>query len=61
MNVFEAAAFARLCVETMNAKADKPKYAKQPPSRGCVLKQKRRENGKAFSLQPSSGGCVLKL
>ena len=33
----------------------------QPPSGGCVLKQKIVGRDTSLHLQPPSGGCVLKL
>ena len=33
----------------------------QPPSGGCVLKQRREPLGVRERAQPPSGGCVLKL
>ena len=33
----------------------------QPPSGGCVLKQKCNETYQISGKQPPSGGCVLKL
>ena len=33
----------------------------QPPSGGCVLKQRHGRNATAKHCQPPSGGCVLKL
>ena len=32
----------------------------QPPSGGCVLKQKTLEDIQNLRVQPPSGGCVLK-
>ena len=32
----------------------------QPPSGGCVLKQRRQFGLNTLSAQPPSGGCVLK-
>ena len=40
INPSSAAAFARLCVETASALRGNWTEAKQPPSRGCVLKHK---------------------
>ena len=33
----------------------------QPPSGGCVLKQRQGLDGLRLCRQPPSGGCVLKL
>ena len=53
-----AAAFGRLCVETLH-NLDWHDFLEQPPSGGCVLK--RHVYGLIFSIgQPPSGGCVLK-
>ena len=56
----EAAAFGRLCVETLcqlNREAD---GKRQPPSGGCVLKHQAFGFFLRVRLQPPSGGCVLK-
>ena len=54
-----AAAFGRLCVETLIN--DRAKVGRgQPPSGGCVLKHKRLRLDPRAVLQPPSGGCVLK-
>ena len=55
-----AAAFRRLCVETMIEKRSYV-YHKQPPSGGCVLKHLGIFRRQVLSSQPPSGGCVLKL
>ena len=55
-----AAAFGRLCVETlMNRFHSNAPW--QPPSGGCVLKHLTRLNPPPMQSQPPSGGCVLKL
>ena len=55
------AAFGRLCVETPSKNPMPSMKTSQPPSGGCVLKQRagasRHDLAKA---QPPSGGCVLK-
>ena len=53
------AAFGRLCVETLFPKLGWMKVY-QPPSGGCVLKQRVMLKFKIFLNQPPSGGCVLK-
>ena len=53
------AAFGRLCVETSLSRKISASI-KQPPSGGCVLKQKRPGRAVIPTLQPPSGGCVLK-
>ena len=56
-----AAAFGRLCVETLLANWRIVKIPSQPPSGGCVLKLGFSEAELNNRLQPPSGGCVLKL
>ena len=59
-DVRDAAAFGRLCVETIDFR--KPsRYDRQPPSGGCVLKRDFAEFLELYGMQPPSGGCVLKL
>ena len=55
-----AAAFGRLCVETICLVAMTMLTA-QPPSGGCVLKPFERNTDSSGGRQPPSGGCVLKL
>ena len=55
-----AAAFGRLCVETLSA-MDKYGNPLQPPSGGCVLKPSGNDRTIRKRSQPTSGGCVLKL
>ena len=59
--VKHAAAFARLCVETINSSSFALASSKQPPSRGCVLKQILKIYAVCKVSQPPSRGCVLKL
>ena len=54
-----AAAFGRLCVETMPA-ARCSRVVPQPPSGGCVLKPAGQAGQALANAQPPSGGCVLK-
>ena len=54
-----AAAFVRLCVETIT-KPNLTRGMRQPPSCGCVLKQDFTNETHPCSLQPPSCGCVLK-
>ena len=56
----DAAAFGRLCVETIADELSSKPNKTQPPSGGCVLKQFMNDVKKQFGLQPPSGGCVLK-
>ena len=53
------AAFRRLCVETFFSDVALTLPA-QPPSGGCVLKQRRYGYNWRNWYQPPSGGCVLK-
>ena len=53
------AAFRRLCVETA-IPSQGCRTMPQPPSGGCVLKQRRQVGGNIRRFQPPSGGCVLK-
>ena len=55
-----AAAFGRLCVETVEVKTQILFSHEQPPSGGCVLKRAHALNERANMAQPPSGGCVLK-
>ena len=55
-----AATFGWLCVETWKALRVGTHKAKQPPSGGCVLKQKVTIRINGGTKQPPSGGCVLK-
>ena len=57
--VVQAAAFRRLCVETILA-MHQPSSIAQPPSGGCVLKLETDAWSKLYEEQPTSGGCVLK-
>ena len=55
-----AAASARLCVETRNSLKGLSKI-EQPPPRGCVLKHKVAVNSLTPAMmQPPPRGCVLK-
>ena len=54
-----AAAFRRLCVETTGGDFIHKKDL-QPPSGGCVLKQRLNIFDFGYKKQPPSGGCVLK-
>ena len=54
-----AAAFVRLCVETISLSARSDRR-QQPPSCGCVLKPTKRSGRHARGEQPPSCGCVLK-
>ena len=54
-----AAAFRRLCVETILAK-EAEAVLNQPPSGGCVLKLSKLASIALLTPQPPSGGCVLK-
>ena len=56
-----AAASARLCVETRVHFLHADPTFKQPPPRGCVLKQRDQKNDIANKMQPPPRGCVLKL
>ena len=56
----KAAAFRRLCVETLGV-INLSFFGKQPPSGGCVLKLPKPLETVGPTLQPPSGGCVLKL
>ena len=60
-DVIGAAAFGRLCVETLNSWELKLSQSRQPPSGGCVLKHFVLHAHKHHIVQPPSGGCVLKL
>ena len=55
----EPAAFGRLCVETPLLRSCEMTVP-QPPSGGCVLKQRLKRSGSYCLPQPPSGGCVLK-
>ena len=59
--VLEAAAFGRLCVETVYRFYMIASDHRQPPSGGCVLKLQTILLGRLQFVQPPSGGCVLKL
>ena len=54
-----AAAFRRLCVETLLELSSRIDTI-QPPSGGCVLKLFTRIGTRLMREQPPSGGCVLK-
>ena len=54
-----AAAFGRLCVETIFP-VSRVCFAVQPPSGGCVLKPRFEKYHWHVNRQPPSGGCVLK-
>ena len=56
-----AAAFGRLCVETMLLCRHSKRCLQQPPSGGCVLKHLLKRLNHQSREQPPSGGCVLKL
>ena len=56
----EPAAFRRLCVETSPLPRSCQPIRHQPPSGGCVLKQRRKRERGCWNFQPPSGGCVLK-
>ena len=56
-----AAAFGRLCVETLGKRLLCNGLMKQPPSGGCVLKLNQFIGTTNEFAQPPSGGCVLKL
>ena len=55
-----AAAFGRLCVETLKIPIICNGLG-QPPSGGCVLKLASDTAYAVMQMQPPSGGCVLKL
>ena len=57
---FSAAAFGRLCVETVAYLASWIESGAQPPSGGCVLKHLKAVDSVKICTQPPSGGCVLK-
>ena len=59
-DVIGAAAFGRLCVETLNSWELKLSQSRQPPSGGCVLKLILLAFSCLVRLQPPSGGCALK-
>ena len=59
MDFEEAAAFGRLCVETILVNTDK-RTITQPPSGGCVLKLRLVMAPGRSPGQPPSGSCVLK-
>ena len=56
----DAAAFGRLCVETMKDLQEAIGLQPQPPSGGCVLKHQAIAQQPLAKKQPPSGGCVLK-
>ena len=57
----KAAAFGRLCVETLLTNNSILDLYLQPPSGGCVLKRVWVGITPDHKKQPPSGGCVLKL
>ena len=58
----QAAASARLCVETQQNGKEAPSAGWKPPPRGCVLKPIGGAHFSPVSLeQPPPRGCVLKL
>ena len=56
----EAAASARLCVETLKETAEVLGRGGQPPPRGCVLKPRVAFGSSQNLGQPPPRGCVLK-
>ena len=60
MNNTMAAAFGRLCVETIESTVILILSIRQPPSGGCVLKLIYQIWRLKVVQQPPSGGCVLK-
>ena len=57
---YPAAAFVRLCVETLIVDLTYRVYL-QPPPRGCVLKRIMLQFAARYNRQPPPRGCVLKL